>query len=285
VHGWPGSVVEFLDVIGPLTDPVAHGGDEADAFHVVIPSLPGHGFSGPLTDEGWNYGRIAGAYITLMARLGYEQYGVQGGDVGAFVAPEMARRAPDRVLGVHVNALVTLPSGDPSEFEGLTDEEQTRLARLENYRDDMMGYSHIQGTRPKTIAAALNDSPAGQLAWIVEKFAEWTDSAAALPDDAVDRDQMLADVSIYWFTGTAGSSANLYWEMGHDPQTFAPKERSAVPTAVWLSKTQDVAIRRFAERDHDVVRWTEFERGGHFAAMEAPEALVADLRACFAGLR
>jgi epoxide hydrolase len=285
IHGWPGSVLEFLDLIGPLTDPVAHGGDAADAFHLVIPSLPGYGFSGTLTDEGWNHGRIASAYITLMERLGYDRYGVQGGDVGAFVAPEMARRAPDHVIGVHVNALVTFPSGDPAELEGLTEDEQTRLARFQNFRDDMMGYAEIQGTRPKTIMHALNDSPTGQLAWIVEKFKEWTDPAAALPEDAVDRDHMLANVSIYWFTGTSGSSANLYWETAHDPQTFAPKEPSGIATAVWLSMTQDVAIRRLAERDHNVVRWTEFERGGHFAAMEAPDALAGDVRKFYAELR
>jgi epoxide hydrolase len=285
IHGWPGSVVEFLELIGPLTDPRAHGGDPADAFHLVVPSIPGHGFSGPLAETGWNHARMAGAYVELMARLGYDRYGVQGGDIGAFEAPLVGRLAPDRVIGVHVNALVTFPAGDPAELADLTEAEQQRLARMRNFQDDMMGYSHIQGTRPQTIAYALTDSPAGQLAWIVEKFKEWTDPAAELPEDAVDRDHLLTNVSIYWFTATAGSAANLYYETYHDPSMFAPRERGTVPTGVAVSLTQDVAVRRLAERDHNVVRWSEFDRGGHFAAMEAPEFLVGDVRAFFRTLR
>jgi epoxide hydrolase len=187
LHGWPGSIVDFLVLIGPLTDPGAHGGDPADAFHLVIPSLPGFGFSGPLSDTGWTYARIAGAFVELMARLGYDRYGVQGGDVGAFVAPVVGRLAPDHVIGVHVNALVTFPSGDPAELADLTEAEQRRLARMRHFQDDMMGYSAIQGTRPQTLAYGLTDSPVGQLAWIVEKFKEWTDPSAELPEDAVDR--------------------------------------------------------------------------------------------------
>ena len=285
IHGWPGSVVEFLELIGPLTDPRAHGGDPADAFHLVVPSIPGHGFSGPLAEPGWNHGRMAGAYVELMARLGYDRYGVQGGDIGAFEAPLVGRLAPDRVIGVHVNALVTFPSGDPAELADLTEAEQQRLARMRNFQDDMMGYSHIQGTRPQTLAYALTDSPAGQLAWIVEKFKEWTDPAAELPEDAVDRDHLLTNVSIYWLTATAGSAANLYYETYHDPSMFAPRERGTVPIGVAVSLTQDVAVRKLAERDHNVVHWSEFDRGGHFAAMEAPEFLVGDVRAFFRTLR
>ena len=188
IHGWPGSIVEFLDVIGPLTDPRGHGGDPADAFHLVIPSIPGHGFSAPLNEPGWTHGRMAKAFTELMARLGYERYGVQGGDAGAFIAPEMGRLNPDHVLGIHVNALVTFPSGDPAEMADLTEAEQEHLRRLQHFRDEMMGYAHIQGTRPQTLAYGLTDSPAGQLAWIVEKFKEWTDPAAELPEDAIDRD-------------------------------------------------------------------------------------------------
>ena len=285
IHGWPGSVVEFLELIGPLTDPRAHGGDPADAFHLVVPSIPGHGLSGPLTEPGWNHGRMAGAYVELMARLGYDRYGTQGGDIGAFAAPLVGRLAADRVIGVHVNALVTFPSGDPAELADLTEAEQQRLARMRNFQDDMMGYSHIQGTRPQTLAYALTDSPAGQLAWIVEKFKEWTDPAAELPEDAVDRDHLLTNVSIYWFTATAGSAANLYYETYHDPSMFAPRERGTVPTGVAVSLTQDVAVRKLAERDHNVVHWSEFDRGGHFAAMENPEFLTGDVRAFFRGLR
>ena len=285
IHGWPGSIVEFLDLVEPLTDPRANGGEAADAFHLVIPSIPGFGFSGPLSEPGWTHGRIAKAFIELMARLGYDRYGVQGGDIGAFVAPVVGRRAPDRVLGVHVNALVTFPSGDPAELADLTEAEQQRMARMKHFQDEMMGYSHIQGTRPQTIAFALNDSPAGQLAWIVEKFKEWTDASAELPEDAVDRDHLLTNVSIYWFTATAGSSANLYYETYHDPSLWAPAERGTVPTGVAVSLTADVAVRKIAERDHNIVHWSEFERGGHFAAMEAPEFLVGDVRTFFRRLR
>jgi pimeloyl-ACP methyl ester carboxylesterase len=285
IHGWPGSIVEFQEMIGPLTDPRAHGGDPADAFHVVVPSIPGHGFSGPLDEAGWTHGRIAGAFTELMRRLGYERYGVQGGDIGAFEAPLMGQLDAAHVAGVHVNALVTFPSGDPADLEGLTEAEQERLARFRNFEQDMMGYAHIQGTRPQTVTYGLVDSPVGQLAWIVEKFKEWTDPAAELPEDAVDRDHLLTDVGIYWFTGTAGSAANLYYETYHDPSLWAPRARGTVPTGVAVSLTQDIAIRRLAERDHNVVHWSEFARGGHFAAMEAPEFLTNDVRAFFRGLR
>ena len=285
IHGWPGSFLEFIELIGPLTDPVAHGGDPADAFHLVIPSVPGFGFSTPLSEAGWTHGRIAKAFTELMARLSYDRYGVQGGDVGAFEAPLMGQLDPEHIVGVHVNALVTFPSSDPAEMEGLTEAEQERLARFRNFEQDMSGYMAIQGTRPQTVAYGLADSPAGQLAWIVEKFKEWTDPAAALPEDAVNRDQLLTNVSIYWFTNTAGSSANLYYETYHDPSLFAPRERGTVPTGVAVSTTQDIAIRRLAERDHNIVHWSEFDRGGHFAAMENPEFLVEDVRAFFRGLR
>ena len=285
IHGWPGSFVEFIDLIGPLTDPVAHGGDPSDAFHVVIPSVPGFGFSTPLSEAGWTHGRIAKAFTELMAGLGYDRYGVQGGDIGAFEAPLMGQLDPEHVIGVHVNALVTFPSGDPAELEGLTAAEQERLARFQNFETDMSGYMSIQGTRPQTLAYGLADSPAGQLAWIVEKFKEWTDPAAALPEDAVDRDHMLTNVSIYWFTDTAGSAANLYYETYHDPSLFAPRERGTVPTGVAVSTTQDIAIRRLAERDHNVVHWTEFDKGGHFLAMENPDFLVDDVRSFFRQIR
>jgi len=285
IHGWPGSFVEFIELIRPLTDPAAYGGDAADAFHLVIPSVPGMGFSTPLSEAGWTHSRIAKAFTELMSRLGYDRYGVQGGDIGAFEAPLMGQLDPERIIGVHVNALVTFPSGDPAELEGLTEAEQERLARFQNFEQDMSGYSAIQGTRPQTVAYGLADSPTGQLAWVVEKFKEWTDPSAALPEDAVDRDHILTDVSIYWFSNTAGSSANLYYETYHDPSLFAPRERGTVPTGVAVSTTQDVAIRHLAERDHNVVRWTEFDKGGHFAAMENPEFLIEDVRAFFRGLR
>ena len=247
LHGWPGSIVEFLDMIGPLTDPAAHGGDPADAFHLVIPSLPGYGFSGPLTETGWTDGRSAAALAELMDRLGYDRYGVQGGDVGAFIGPLIGRMAPGRVIGVHVNALVTFPSGDPAEMAALTEAERARLAAMEKWQQQSSAYMQVQGTRPQTIGQALTDSPSGLLAWIVEKFQEWTNPAALLPEDAVDRDRILTDVSIYWFTATAGSAAHTYYERFNDPSMWMPQERSTVPTAVAVFPT-DISIRPFAAR-------------------------------------
>ncbi|GAB2862570.1 epoxide hydrolase [Actinocorallia aurea] len=284
LHGWPGSVVEFLDLIGPLTDPVAHGGSAEDAFHLVIPSLPGYGFSGPLPGPGWTDGRTAAALVELMALLGYDAYGVQGGDVGALIAPIMGRIAPEHVVGVHVNALLTFPVEDPEVMGSLSDAERDRLARMGRWREEEGAYMRLQGTRPQTIAAALHDSPAGQLAWIVEKFKDWTYPQAGLPEDAVSIDRVLADVSVYWFTGTAGSAAHTYYERFQDPAMRARPERGTVPTAVAVFPT-DFSIRPFAEAVHHVVRWTEFPRGGHFAALEAPDLLTTDLREFFTALR
>ncbi|MFD3743054.1 epoxide hydrolase family protein [Nocardia sp. NPDC058633] len=283
-HGWPGSVVEFLDVIGPLTDPAAHGGDPADAFHVVIPSLPGFGFSGPVTEEGWNPARIGAAWVELMSRLGYESYGAQGGDWGAVVAPEVGRAGGDRVIGVHVNAATFgfIPSGSVSEQDkaSMTAAELARLDRLAHFASEGSGYLRIQASRPQTLAYGLHDSPIGQLAWIVEKFKEWTFPAADLPELAVDRDRLLTNVMFYWLTGTAGSSAALYYEATHtrSRHTTAP----TTPTGVAVF-AEDVAIRRYAQAH--IAHWSEFERGGHFAAMEVPDLLVADIRAFFRGLR
>ncbi|MFD3869317.1 epoxide hydrolase family protein [Streptomyces sp. NPDC058623] len=274
VHDWPCSFVQFADVIGPL----------ARDFHVIVTSTPGTGFSGPLGEAGWNTGRIAGAFVELMDRLDYGAYGVQGTGGGAWIVAEMGRRVPDRVIGVHVNGLITFPSGDPAEFEGLTGPEQERLARLEAFQQDRMGFNAIQSTRPQTLAYGLHDSPVGQLAWIVEKFKEWTDPAAELPEDAVGRDRLLTNISVYWFSGTAGSSAHLYYEAGHDAGAWAPKPRGTVPTGVAVALGTDVAIRRFAERDHHITHWTELERGGNFLALEQPEAFVTDVRAFFTTL-
>jgi len=283
IHGWPGSVVEFLDVIGPLSDPRAHGTDPNDAFHLVIPSLPGHGFSQPLSESGWTRKRIAKAFAELMRRLGYGRYGIQGGDEGAFIAPDMGRTDPAHILGIHVNAFVTIPSL-AQVLMGLvffTKSERQRFARFKHFRDEMMGYMQIQSTRPKTLAYGLTDSPAGQLAWIVEKFKEWTDPAAPLPENAVDRERLLTNVSVHWFNRTAGSSANQYYEALHDADEKKRKPRNTVPTGVAISLTQDVAIRRWAERDNNIVHWSELERGGHFAALEVPELLVGDVRDFF----
>ena len=187
---------------------------------------------------------------------------------------------PDRVIGVHVNALVTFPTGDPADMAAMTEADQRRLAAMQEWQQRSGAYMQVQGTRPQTIAHSLTDSPAGLLAWIVEKFQEWTDPAAALPEDAVDRDRILTDVSIYWFTATAGSAAHTYYERFNDPAMWVPRERSAVPTAVAVFTT-DVTVRPFAAKTSNVVRWSEFTRGGHFAALEAPDLLISDLRDFF----
>jgi pimeloyl-ACP methyl ester carboxylesterase len=285
-HGWPGSIVEFLDVIGPLTDPRAHGGDPDDAFDVVVPSIPGFGFSGPTTQPGWTEDRVAGAWKQLMARLGYERYGAQGGDLGAGISPALGRADAEHVVGVHVNAatigFMPFPPLDDDEMAQLTEVEQARIARIGNYMAEMYGYNVIQSTRPQTLAYGLADSPVGQLAWIVEKFKEWTHDAE-VPEDAVDRDRMLANVMIYWLTNTAGSSARIYYEGAHSG-SWGAAERSPVPTGVAVF-AEDVAIRRYAEHANTIVHWSDFEAGGHFAAMEAPDLLVGDVRDFFRTLR
>jgi pimeloyl-ACP methyl ester carboxylesterase len=277
-HGWPGSIVEFMKIIGPLTDPVRYGADPVDAFHVVAPSLPGFGFSTPLAGPGWDTSRVARAWAELMKRLGYHRYGAQGGDTGSVVSPELGRIDPDHVIGVHVNNLGTFPSGDPAELARLTEADQARLALMTTWGRDMSGYAIVQSTRPQTISYALTDSPVGQLAWIVEKFKEWTDPDASLPEDAIDRDLILTDVSVYWLTGTVGSAARIYYEGARTWGLVQP--RSPVPTGVAVFPN-DITIRPLAERDHNVVHWTEFSRGGHFAAMEAPDLLVDDMREFF----
>src|SRR3712207_6469663 len=201
-HGWPGSVVEFLDVIGPLSDPRSHGGEAADAFHLVIPSLPGFGFSGPTREPGWDSNRIARAFAELMSRLGYERYGAQGGDFGAFISPDLGRVDAAHVAGVHVNAATMgfIPFGDVDEatLAEFTDAEKTRFERMNRFLSEGNAYFQIQGTRPQTLAYGLTDSPAGQLAWIVEKFKEWTHPSAELPEKAIDRNRMLTNVMLYW---------------------------------------------------------------------------------------
>ena len=276
-HGWPGSVAEFLDVIGPLTDPRAHGGDPTDAFHVVAPSLPGYGFSGPTDETGWGVQRIARAWAELMHRLGYERYGAQGGDWGAQISPELGRTDPDRIVGVHVNAFFALPSEDPAEMDGLTDVEQARLERLGRWKTERSGYAMIQGTRPQTLAYALVDSPAGQLAWNTEWFDDYGQNVGA-----VDRDAILTNVTVYWLTGTAGSAARLYREGAASWGQIV--EASTTPTGVAVFRG-DSSIRRFAERDHTIVHWSEFDCGGHFAALQAPDLLVGDVREFFRRVR
>ncbi|MFD9733791.1 epoxide hydrolase family protein [Umezawaea sp. NPDC059074] len=268
-HGWPGSVVEFLDVVEPLSRD----------FHLVIPSMPGYGFSGPTPDTGWNVPRIAAAWAELMARLGYDRYGAQGGDWGSAVSRELGILDAEHVVGVHLNMLVTRPDDD---LTGLTDDDRARLGRLKRFADDGSGYQRIQGTRPQTLAYGLTDSPVGQLAWIVEKFKEWTDSTD-VPEDAVDRDHLLTNVMVYWLTGTAGSSARLYKEA---VKSWGAVKPSTTPTGVALFPGEiALPVRSIAEKTNTIVRWTEFDRGGHFAAMEEPDLLAADVRTFFGDLK
>jgi epoxide hydrolase len=279
-HGWPGSVVEFINIIGPLTDPRAHDADPADAFHLVVPSIPGYGFSGPTHDRGWNVHRIAQAWAELMRRLGYHRYGAQGGDWGSAISRELGLVAGEHIIGVHLNMLAPwVPQGATD----LTDDERQRAETIRRFRATGAGYSAIQSTRPQTVAYGLTDSPAGQLAWIAEKFGEWTDNG--LPDEAVDRDRLLTNVSVYWFTKTAGSSARLYYEAARSG-SWGPSATSTAPTGLAVFPREIARpIRRFAEQSNNIVRWTEYDRGGHFAAMEVPELLVDDIRALFRQFR
>jgi epoxide hydrolase len=273
LHGWPGSFVEFLDAIDLLTD----------QFDLVIPSLPGFGFSGPTRDAGWNDRRISAALLELMSRIGYQRFGVQGGDAGAMIAPEIARQAPDRVIGVHVSAATVgfVPFGpvDADVEAAFTDNELVRLRRLQQFMAERLGFNAIQSSRPQALAYGLVDSPAGLLAWMSELFTNFGDAP-----DAIDRDTFLTNFLVYWFTGTAGSSIRLYYENAHDPQAWAPKANSGVPTAVAVFQKADVALRVFGEHGNTITRWTEIEDGGHFAAMEVPALWADDVRAFFKGL-
>jgi epoxide hydrolase len=287
-HGWPGSVAEFLGVIGPLSNPRAFGGDPADAFHLVIPALPGYGFSGPHPEAGWHLHRMVHAWAELMSRLGYDRFFTQGGDFGSVVSLELGRLYPERVIGVHVNMLLTGPSGE-ADLAGLSQEDQDRLAKAMAFVQERSGYMWVQSTRPQTLAYGLTDSPVGQLAWIVEKFREWTDSAK-VPEDAVDRDHLLTNVMVYWLTGTAGSSAQLYYEIaGLLPISTMQSRPEPNPVPVGVAVFPHdlfLPVRRFADRDFpNITRWTEFDRGGHFAAMEEPDLLVDDVRAFARPLR
>lgn len=289
-HGWPGSVAEYLDVIAPLANPRAHGGDPSDAFHLVIPSLPGFGFSGPIQESGWHVPRIAGAWSELMQRLGYDGYLAHGGDLGSWISLSLAGADPEHLAGVHVTFLLTPPSGDPAEAASLDERDRSRLAVMQSWLDHGSGYMKIQATRPQTLAYGLTDSPAGQLAWIVEKFFEWSDASKA-PEDAVSRDALLTNVSIYWLTETAGSSAGLYFEMADllpnapVPPGLPPPIPVPLGVAVYAGDAAMPARSLAEPRFPNIVQWSEFGRGGHFPAMEEPDLFVADLRSFARALR
>ena len=287
-HGYPSSVVEFLDIVGPLTDPVSHGGVAADAFHVVAPSIPGFGFSTPVREAGWEMARTARAFAELMDRLGYERYGAQGGDVGAGIVGMLAGLEGDRVAGVHTNsdplgvigALDYLPEG-AARLDKLSEEDRAAVERTRAVSEEGSGYLKVQSNRPQTIAYSLTDSPVGQLDWIVENFKEWTHPSAELPEDAVDLDQLLTNVSIYWFTGTGASAARFLYETGHSTEWGAP---GTAPQG-WALFAAQPFVRAMMDPKGEIGHWSEFERGGHFPAMEAPELLVGDVREFFRGVR
>jgi epoxide hydrolase len=288
VHGYPSSVAEFTEIIGPLANPRAHGGGDGDAFHVVAPSLPGFGFSTPAPRPGWEVARTTGAFAELMNRLGYQRYGAHGGDIGAGVAGILGAGYQDRVVATHTTAdarsvalagvYFPLPP-DLAEADLRSVQEQQRLWA------DAKAYLDIQSTRPQTLAYALTDSPAGQLAWIVEKFKEWTDLRAELPEDAVDRDQLLTNVSIYWFTRSGASAARFIYEGAHSgPDWGAAPSAPPAPQGLALFGGDDL-LRRVMDPDHRIEHWTQYDRGGHFPAMEVPDLLVNDLRDFFRRFR
>jgi pimeloyl-ACP methyl ester carboxylesterase len=281
-HGWPGSVLEFHKVIGPLTDPTAHGGKASDAFHVIVPSLPGYGFSDKPARKGWNVDRIADAWITLMRRLGYQRYVAQGGDWGSVITTTLAQKRPAELAGIHVNLIAAppLPLSDPP-----TAEEQEAVAAGELYRSAEMGYAAEQSTKPQTLGYGLADSPAGQAMWIYEKFQSWTDCGGD-PESLLTRDEILDNIMLYWLTNSGASSARLYWESfasqvgrlsaGVDvPSGFSlfPKELVRPPRA-WVE-------RAFS----NILHWNKLPRGGHFAAFEQPEMFIDEVRTCFRPLR
>ena len=276
-HGWPGSVVEFLKVIGPLTEPQEHGGTADDAFHLVIPSLPGYGFSDKPQATGWGVEKIADAWSTLMARLGYSQYFAQGGDWGSVITSYIARQDPEHCLGIHINMGIVAP--DPNA-ENLTANELSIMAGWKYYQDWDSGYSKQQATRPQTLGYGLVDSPSGQAAWIVEKFYQWMDCGGH-PENIVSRDELLDNIMVYWLTGSGASSARLYWE------SFGGGEGREQPVSIPMGATisaKDIfrTSERFARRVFtNIVYWKDKEEGGHFAAFEQPNAFVNELRECF----
>ena len=272
-HGWPGSVSEFLDVIEPLRE----------SFHVVVPSLPGYGWSGPTTQPGWDVKRVAEAWATLMARLGYDKYGAQGGDWGAMVSAQLAALDPEHVIGLHSNMLLAFPE-DASGIT-LTDDENADLAAAGAFMTTGSAYQEIQGKNPQTLGYGLTDSPAGLAGWIVEKFRAWTDNNGN-PEDAVTRDQILTNITVYWVTKTINSSIRLYCESQRSARFGPIGEYIGVPTAAAVFPKEMFRIpRAYAQSRFNLVRYNRFDRGGHFAALEEPDLLVDDIRGFFKELR
>jgi pimeloyl-ACP methyl ester carboxylesterase len=279
-HGWPGSILEFMKVIEPLSNPTAHGGKAEDAFHLVIPSLPGYGFSGKPTTTGWGLERIAKAWITLMARLEYSEFVAQGGDWGSGVTSAIGRIHPPQCRAIHINMALAQPTEE--DLASLSERDQKALVDIKYYFDSDSGYAMIQKSRPQSLGYGLADSPAAQAAWIYEKFHGWTDNNGR-PEDALSVDQMLDDISMYWLTNSAASSARLYWEsfssMLAEPLTI-PCGVSIFPKELFRP------AQKWAERVYqNLIHWNELDKGGHFAAFEQPEFFVNEVRSCFAKVR
>ena len=282
-HGYPSSFVEFTRMIGPLVDPEAHGGRPEDAFHVIVPSLPGFGFSTPVLSEGWGIQKTAEAFDAIMQALGYERYGVHGGDIGAGIAEALCIRGGDRIIG---SLVVTDPGAIATEFtpptDHLTDEEKERLEGLKAARAEDFGYLQVQTTRPQSIAYGLTDSPVAQLTWIVEKIKEWTDPAKALPEDAVDIDHLLTLVSVYWFGKGGAGAANFLYEAMHAPAAWGQTHDR--PQG-FVAFGDEPLIRKILDPRHELAYWNQHAEGGHFPAMEVPDLVVRELRTFFGGLR
>ncbi len=293
-HGWPGSVIELLDSVGPLTDPTAHGGSAEDAFHLVLPSLPGYGFSGEPAEIGWNVGRIAKAWAELMRRLGYARYVAQGGDVGASVTDAMGRQAPDGLLGIHTNLLVTILAGSP--MPGDTEEERAALDAIATFRASGFGYFLEMATRPQTIGYALLDSPVALAAWMLDHDTDaYYKIAGAFgggePSGNLTRDNILDNITAYWLTGTGASAARSYWENGQaaaaaqaagqaPPEVKIPVGFTTFPGEIWRSP------RTWVEAAYPTLAYfNEVDKGGHFAAWEEPELFATEVRAAFKALR
>jgi pimeloyl-ACP methyl ester carboxylesterase len=285
-HGWPGSVSEFLKVLGPLTEPEVFGGSAEDAFHVVAPSMPGYGFSGPTTKPGWNIKKVAETNAELMAKLGYSRYGAQGGDWGGIATALIGRVDPEHLAGIHMNMLVAgPPAGVENPMALVEPVEAGWLGEMGAFMAEGTGYQQIQGTRPQTLAYGLNDSPAGLAGWIVEKFRAWSDCAGDV-ESRFTKDELLTNIMIYWVTGTINSSTRLYCESMRAGLFGAAQGRVEVPTgAAIFPKEIYKSPRKWAEAAFNITSWDVFNSGGHFAAMEEPEALVKSIRGFFAPLR
>ena len=284
-HGWPDSVAGFVKVIGPLTDPGAHGGDPADAFDVVVPSMPGFGFSDRATAPGMDEERVAALWAKLMTGLGYARFGAQGGDWGSMVSTYLGANHAAQVIGVHLNMVIALPPDPANPVAGLTQDEVIDLMGAQQFLKEETGYQRIQGTKPQTLGYALNDSPAGLAAWIVEKFRAWSDCDGDV-ERRFTKDQLLTNVMLYWVTETATSSCRLYYEAVHADKFPPTGVRVEVPTGCAIFPREImIPPRQWVERAYNVQRWTRMPRGGHFAAMEEPALLVEDVRAFFRPLR